>query len=127
MKDIKPNGDLVDRWDPKGGKHANLCPAIAGGFSWNAGSYSPKTGLLYKVGFEWCQDLEITKTEPITEPVVQLNIGADFTMHVPGTCAREDATAKDTKAWATSVHAIPSPALSSMKSSTPKAFLTAAC
>ena len=99
VKDIKPNGDLVDRWDPKGGKHANLCPAIAGGFSWNAGTYSPKTGLLYKVGFEWCQDLEITKTEPITEPVVQLNIGADFVMHGPGTGAREDATAKDSKAW----------------------------
>jgi len=43
--------------------------------------------------------LEITKTEPITEPVVQLNIGADFVMHGPGTGAREDATAKDSKAW----------------------------
>jgi len=40
------------------GKHKNLCPAIAGGYSWNAGSYSPKTGLLYKVGFEWCMDLD---------------------------------------------------------------------
>ena len=29
-------------------------------------------------------DLDIKKTEPITEPVVQLNIGADFTMHGPG-------------------------------------------
>ena len=84
VKDIKPNGDLVGRWDPPEGKHVNLCPAIAGGYSWNAGSYSPKTGLLYKVGFEWCMDLDIKKTEPITEPVVQLNIGADFTMHGPG-------------------------------------------
>ncbi len=84
VKDIKPNGELVGRWDPPEGKHVNLCPAIAGGYSWNAGSYSPKTGLLYKVGFEWCMDLDIKKTEPITEPVVQLNIGADFTMHGPG-------------------------------------------
>ncbi len=84
VKDIKPNGDLVGRWDPAEGKHVNLCPAIAGGYSWNAGTYSPKSGLLYKVGFEWCMDLDIVKTEPITEPVVQLNIGANFTMHGPG-------------------------------------------
>ncbi|MDQ3261818.1 MAG: PQQ-binding-like beta-propeller repeat protein [Pseudomonadota bacterium] len=84
VKDIKPNGELVGRWDPPEGKHVNLCPAIAGGYSWNAGTYSPKTGLLYKVGFEWCMDLDIVKTEPITEPVVQLNIGANFTMHGPG-------------------------------------------
>jgi glucose dehydrogenase len=66
------------------GKHTNLCPAIAGGYSWPTGAYSPKTGLYYRVGFEWCMDLEITKTEPITEPVAQLFIGADFTMHGPG-------------------------------------------
>jgi len=84
VKDIKPTGELVGRWDPPEGKHVNLCPAIAGGYSWNAGSYSPKTGLLYKVGFEWCMDLDIKRTDPITEPVVQLNIGADFTMHGPG-------------------------------------------
>ncbi|MEO6023204.1 MAG: PQQ-binding-like beta-propeller repeat protein [Burkholderiales bacterium] len=84
VKDIKPNGELVGRWDPPQGKHVNLCPAIAGGYSWNAGTYSPKTGLLYKVGFEWCMDLDIVKTEPVTEPVVQLNIGANFTMHGPG-------------------------------------------
>lgn len=84
VKDIKPNGELVGRWDPPEGKHQNLCPAIAGGYSWNAGSYSPKTGLLYKVGFEWCMDIEIVRTEPITEPVVQLNIGANFTMKGPG-------------------------------------------
>lgn len=85
VKDITPDGKLIGRRDMSEGKHTNLCPAIAGGYSWNAGSYSPKTDLLYKVGFEWCMDLEVLKTEPITEPVVQLNIGADFTMHGPGT------------------------------------------
>jgi PQQ-dependent dehydrogenase (methanol/ethanol family) len=84
VKDIKPNGELVGRRDLKEGKHENLCPAIAGGQSWNSGTYSPKTGLAYRVGYEWCQDLTVLKTEPITEPVVQLNIGADFTMHGPG-------------------------------------------
>lgn len=84
VKDITPTGELVGRWDPPEGKHVNLCPAIAGGYSWNAGSYSPKTGLLYKVGYEWCMDLEIIRTEPILEPFAQLNIGANFTMHGPG-------------------------------------------
>jgi len=84
VEDITPTGELIGRRDMSEGKHTNLCPAIAGGFSWNAGSYSPKTGLLYKVGFEWCMDLEVVRTEPITEPVVQLNIGANFTMHGPG-------------------------------------------
>ena len=81
VKDITPDGTLVGRRDMSEGKHKDLCPAIAGGYSWNAGSYSPKTDLLYKVGFEWCMDLEIVRTEPITEPVVQLNIGANFTFN----------------------------------------------
>jgi PQQ-dependent dehydrogenase (methanol/ethanol family) len=86
VKDIDPKtGELIGRRDMVGGKHTNLCPAIAGGYSWPSGTYDPKTGLFYRVGFEWCQDLEIVKTEPITEPVVQLNIGANFTMHGPGT------------------------------------------
>jgi PQQ-dependent dehydrogenase (methanol/ethanol family) len=86
VKDIDPKtGELIGRRDMSGGKHTNLCPAIAGGYSWPSGTYDPKTGLFYRVGFEWCQDLEIVKTEPITEPVVQLNIGANFTMHGPGT------------------------------------------
>lgn len=83
VQDIKPDGTLVGRRDLKEGKHANLCPAIAGGYSWNSGAYSPKTGLLYKVGFEWCMDLEVVKTTPILEPMAQLNIGANFTFEPP--------------------------------------------
>ncbi len=84
VQDIKPDGTLVGRRDMAEGAHKNLCPGIAGGYSWPSGTYSPKTGLLYRVGFEWCMDLNIVKTEPVTEPVVQLNIGADFKMHGPG-------------------------------------------
>lgn len=85
VKDIDPRtGELIGRRDMSAGKHQNLCPAISGGYSWNSGSYSPRTGLFYRVGFEWCMDLEIVKTEPITELVAQLNIGADFTMKGPG-------------------------------------------
>jgi PQQ-dependent dehydrogenase (methanol/ethanol family) len=83
VQDIKPDGTLVGRRDLPEGKHQNLCPAINGGYSWPSGSYSPKTGLLYKVGYEWCMDLEVVKTEPIVEPVAQLFIGANFTVTPP--------------------------------------------
>ena len=76
-------GVPVGRRDLKEGKHENLCPAIMGGFSWNAGTYSPKTGLMYKVGYEWCIDLEVVKTTPVLEPMVQLNIGANFKAVAP--------------------------------------------
>jgi hypothetical protein len=78
VETIKDDGTLVGRRDLKEGKHENLCPAIAGGISWNAGSYNPKTGWFYKIGYEWCIDLEVVKTTPILEPMAQLNIGADF-------------------------------------------------
>lgn len=83
VEDIKPNGTLVGRRDFTEGNQKGLCPFIAGGISWNAGSYNPKTGLYYKVGNEWCMDLTVKKTEPILEPMAQLNIGADFNMVPP--------------------------------------------
>ena len=85
VKGVDPKtGELIGRRDMVEGKHTNLCPAIAGGYSWNAGTYNPKTGLYYRVGYEWCMDLEIVKTTPVLEPMAQLNIGANFTMHGPG-------------------------------------------
>jgi alcohol dehydrogenase (cytochrome c) len=83
VKGIRPNGELVGRRDMTEGKHSSLCPFIAGGMSWNMGSYNPKTGMLYKVGNEWCMNLEIKKTTPILEPAAQLNIGADFNIIDP--------------------------------------------
>lgn len=85
VKTIDPKtGALVGRRDFAAGKQAEpLCPHISGGVSWNAGSYSPNTGLYYKVGNEWCMTLNVTKTTPVTEPQVQLNIGADFTIAKP--------------------------------------------
>lgn len=83
VQDIKPNGELVGRRDMLAGKHENLCPAINGGLSYNSGTYNPKTGLFYKLGYEWCMDLTVTKVEPITEPVAQLFIGADFKIVPP--------------------------------------------
>src|SRR5215831_17470399 len=96
VQDIKPNGELVGRRDMTEGKHTNLCPFIAGGMSWNMGTYNPKTGMLYKVGNEWCMDLEIKKTTPILEPAAQLNIGADFNItHPKGEKAHGHVSARD--------------------------------
>jgi len=79
VKDIDPKtGELIGRRDFSEGEHKGLCPFIAGGISWNSGTYNPKTGLYYKVGNEWCMDLNVKKTTPILEPMAQLNIGADF-------------------------------------------------
>jgi len=86
VKDIdSKTGELIGRRDFAAGKveAPPLCPYIGGGISWNGGSYSPKTGLYYKIGQEWCMDLEVIKTTPILEPMVQLNIGANFKLRDP--------------------------------------------
>lgn len=84
VKDIDPKtGELIGRRDMAAGKHSNLCPAIPGGISWNTGAYNPNSGLYYKVGQEWCMDLEVVKTTPIVEPQIQLNIGANFQLRDP--------------------------------------------
>jgi PQQ-dependent dehydrogenase (methanol/ethanol family) len=96
VKEIKPDGTLVGRMDMTEGKHTGLCPFIAGGMSWNMGSYNPKTGLMYKVGNEWCMDLTVQKTTPVLEPMAQLNIGADFNITNPPDCkARGHVSGRD--------------------------------
>jgi len=40
-----------------------LCPSIAGARSWNHASFSPRTGLLYNIGVEWCTTLTMKKQE----------------------------------------------------------------
>jgi alcohol dehydrogenase (cytochrome c) len=83
VEDIKPNGELVGRRDMAEGEHKGLCPAINGGVSWNSGAYNPDTGFYYKIGNEWCMDLTVQKTTPVTEPQAQLNIAAQFTITDP--------------------------------------------
>jgi len=96
VQDIKPDGTLVGRRDLTEGAHKDLCPFIAGGVSWNAGTYNPKTGLYYKVGNEWCMDLTVSKTTPILEPMAQLNIGASFSLvNPPGDKAHGHVAAHD--------------------------------
>jgi PQQ-dependent dehydrogenase (methanol/ethanol family) len=99
VKTIDPRtGELIGRRDMEEGKHGALCPYIAGGYSWNSGTYNPNTGLYYKVGNEWCMDLEVIKTTPILEPMAQLNIGSNFTVMKTtpdGGKARGHVTARD--------------------------------
>ena len=85
VQSIDPKtGQLAGRRDFSAGKvNTPLCPAIIGGVSWNAGSYDPRTGTYYKIGNEWCMDLEVVRTRPILEPQAQLNIGANFTIVPP--------------------------------------------
>lgn len=85
VKGIDPKtGELIGRRDFTAGKQADvLCPHISGGVSWNSGSYNPQTGLYYKIGQEWCMNLDVVKTTPVTEPQAQLNIGANFTIAQP--------------------------------------------
>jgi PQQ-dependent dehydrogenase (methanol/ethanol family) len=97
VQDIKPDGTLVGRYDMSEGKQPKaLCPYIAGGMSWNMGTYNPKTGMMYKVGNEWCMNLTVQKTTPVLEPMAQLNIGADFNIvNPPDGKARGHVSARD--------------------------------
>jgi alcohol dehydrogenase (cytochrome c) len=53
VKGIDPKtGELIGRRDMAEGKHQALCPYIAGGYSWNSGTYNPGTGLYYRVANE---------------------------------------------------------------------------
>ena len=61
---IDENGKLLDRFEPEVGVEEVVCPAIGGGRSWNHAAYSPKTGLFYQTGIEWCQTLTVEKQEP---------------------------------------------------------------
>jgi len=44
---------------PKPGEQTLVCPAIDGGHSWEAGTYSPQTKLFYRVAQEWCMKLTV--------------------------------------------------------------------
>jgi PQQ-dependent dehydrogenase (methanol/ethanol family) len=83
VKDISPTGELIGRRDLNQGPSNGLCPAINGGVSWNSGAYNPETGYYYKIGNEWCMDLTVQRTTPVTEPQAQLNIAAEFTITDP--------------------------------------------
>jgi alcohol dehydrogenase (cytochrome c) len=74
---------------PKAGEKTLVCPAIDGGHSWNAGAYSPQTGLFYRITNEWCMWLTIApegggttitagSETRITEPFAQAFMAAEW-------------------------------------------------
>ncbi len=74
---------------PKAGEKTLVCPAIDGGHSWNAGTYSPQTGLFYRIANEWCMYLTVAPEEGgtkisfgtekrITEPFAQVYMAAEW-------------------------------------------------
>ncbi len=114
---------------PKAGEKTLVCPAIDGGHSWNAGSYSPDTGLFYRVTQEWCMWLtvapkggadyitagsEVRTTEPFAQAYMAAEwIGTD----PPGDTNHGFLTARDTVsgdlAWEKRYDIIPHSALMS--------------
>ncbi|RMF89759.1 MAG: PQQ-dependent dehydrogenase, methanol/ethanol family [Nitrospinota bacterium] len=78
VKTIDPKtGELIGRRAPRLGGPTFICPWIAGGRSWNSGSYNPKTGLWYNIGIEACEEVTVEKQTPITEPSAGLFFGGD--------------------------------------------------
>ena len=75
---------------PEAGKQTLVCPAIDGGHSWNAGSYSPQTKLFYRIANEWCMNLTVApeggagatvtagSETRITEPFAQAYMAAEW-------------------------------------------------
>ena len=54
---LDEKGVPVGRREPVIGTPIFICPSIAGARSWNHASFSPRTGLLYNIGVEWCTEL----------------------------------------------------------------------
>src|SRR5262249_28609363 len=100
---------------PKAGVKTLVCPAIDGGHSWNAGSFSPQTGLFYRIANERCMDLTVapkTGGSPINaragrciaagaetrvpEPFAQAFMSAEWVgQNPPGDTAHGRLTARD--------------------------------
>ena len=60
---VGAKGELLGRNEPPPNVPVFLCPSICGGRSWNHAAYSPKTGLLYQTGLEFCQEVTAEKQE----------------------------------------------------------------
>jgi alcohol dehydrogenase (cytochrome c) len=92
---------------PLPGKKTLVCPAIDGGHSWQAGSYSPNTKLFYRVVQEWCMNLTVQPKEGgskvtagaqnrVLEPFVQAFMSAEWEgANPPGDTNHGRLTARD--------------------------------
>jgi glucose dehydrogenase len=92
---------------PKAGERTLVCPAIDGGHSWNAGSYSQQTKLFYRVANEWCMYLTVApkgggttitagSETRVLEPFVQAFMNAEWVgTNPPGDKTHGRITARD--------------------------------
>jgi glucose dehydrogenase len=76
-------GQLLGRRDVTIGVNKNVCPAVDGAISWNNGSYNPDTGLYYKAGQEWCQDMEAQHLPKPKDYSGQMYMSATYTSIPP--------------------------------------------
>jgi len=77
---VTEDGTLVGRNEPQLGKTGYFCPSVVGAKSWNAMSYSPRSGLLYTPTNEMCNDLTPTDTKV---PEGGLALNGDYKMKLP--------------------------------------------
>jgi glucose dehydrogenase len=91
---------------PVAGEKTLVCPAIDGGHSWNPGTYSPETGLFYRVANEWCMYLTVNPKEGgpatagsetrVTEPFAVAFMAAEWEgAPPPGDSTHARLTARD--------------------------------
>jgi PQQ-dependent dehydrogenase (methanol/ethanol family) len=91
---------------PVVGEKTLVCPAIDGGHSWNPGTYSPQTGLFYRIANEWCMYLTVNPKEGgpatggsetrVTEPFAVAFMAAQWEgTNPPGDKAHGRLTARD--------------------------------
>ncbi|MDO9709383.1 pyrroloquinoline quinone-dependent dehydrogenase [Paracraurococcus lichenis] len=82
VKGVDPKtGALIGRRDLQIGMNKAVCPAIDGAISWNAGSYDPANNLYFKVGMEFCADIDVQKVERPGSS--QLHLGASYEFIAP--------------------------------------------
>ena len=78
---VGPKGELLGRNEPVVGKSKIICPSIGGGRSWNQGAWSPKAGMFFTTGIEWCEDVVAV---PETPKEGQVYFGGTFKLtHKP--------------------------------------------
>jgi PQQ-dependent dehydrogenase (methanol/ethanol family) len=81
IKGVGPKGELLGRNEPVVGKSKIICPSIGGGRSWNQGAWSPKAGMFFTTGIEWCEDVVAV---PETPKEGQVYFGGTFKLtHKP--------------------------------------------
>ncbi len=76
-------GEIKDRYEPKVGEERVMCPYLLGVRSWNAASYSPKTGLWYTNAMEVCNTINSSPQEIDKVGLAGLYLGVSKLEAVP--------------------------------------------